>query len=180
MADSIHPKLRIWTDQLEQMNYYQVLRVPPGASADEIREAFHRFAEWFHPDRHLEASDADRGAVARIFRKGAEAYRVLRDSALRQDYDLAVARGEVTLRDSSLRPPKPNQMKLGHARSLADLCRTPAARLKAAAAERQISAGDLRAARGPLNEALSLEWGDNAELEERLDDLDAALFVQGR
>jgi hypothetical protein len=66
------------------------------------------------------------------------------------------------------------------ARSLVDVCRSPAAKLHAGRADEHISAGDLTAARKELNEALAQDDYDNAELEERIEALDLAVFAGGR
>jgi curved DNA-binding protein CbpA len=61
---------------------YQLLGVPPGASAGEITRAWRQRAAGEHPDRR----PRDAAAPAR-FRALAEAYRVLGDPARRAAYD---------------------------------------------------------------------------------------------
>jgi molecular chaperone DnaJ len=63
-------------------DYYDVLGVPRGASEEEIKRAFRRLAQQWHPDVSTEA-----GADAR-FKEIAEAYRVLSDPQQRQAYDM--------------------------------------------------------------------------------------------
>ncbi|MEM6962827.1 MAG: DnaJ domain-containing protein, partial [Myxococcota bacterium] len=66
------------TDRLDQLDYYTLLGLSTDANADQIRQAFHRFALRYHPDKYLRSDDADTLRRAnQIFSRGAEAYRVL-------------------------------------------------------------------------------------------------------
>jgi len=100
--------LAAWLAVLDALTYYEILGVGGDATHDEIKAAFHAFAEAFHPDAHATAEEAQRRGVHTIFKRGAEAYRVLQDPASRALYDSAVTRGEVRpLTLSSMRPPPP-------------------------------------------------------------------------
>lgn len=79
-----------WLELLDHLDYYELLRVPQGSPADEIRDAYHRFASSFHPDQHVGRSPAERSAVDQIFKRGTEAYSALTDPALRHRYDEAL------------------------------------------------------------------------------------------
>ena len=63
-------------------NYYDILGVPEGASADDIKKAYRRLAKQFHPD----ANPNDERAADR-FKEIGEAYAVLSDAEKRQQYD---------------------------------------------------------------------------------------------
>jgi curved DNA-binding protein CbpA len=76
-----------WLAVIDQVSYYELLGVAPGAGRDQIRRAFHGFAVTFHPDTHATRTPEERSAISRIFTRGTEAYRVLSDSALRSRYD---------------------------------------------------------------------------------------------
>jgi curved DNA-binding protein CbpA len=82
-------------DRLEQLDYYELLRVQPEASADDIRRAFHVFAMRYHPDRFAGAPDEKVERAAQIYRRGAEAYRVLTNPQQRKRYDQLVAAGQL-------------------------------------------------------------------------------------
>ena len=53
-------------------DYYEVLGLAKGASADEIKKSYRKLAMQFHPDRN----PGDKGAEAK-FKEAAEAYEVL-------------------------------------------------------------------------------------------------------
>ena len=63
------------------MNPYDVLEISPGASAEEIKAAYHQMAKLWHPDRF--AGDAKPEAEQR-FRRLNEAFTMLKDSARRE------------------------------------------------------------------------------------------------
>lgn len=64
------------------MNPYEILEVPPNASADEIKAAYHRLAKKWHPDRFtgVEKEDAERK-----FRQLAESFNMLKDVGRREE-----------------------------------------------------------------------------------------------
>jgi len=66
---------------LEFQDYYQVLGVSRDASQDEIKRAYRKLAQKYHPDRN---KDSDAQAK---FSKIGEAYEVLKDPEKRKKYD---------------------------------------------------------------------------------------------
>jgi len=80
-------------DPLDKLDYYELLRVPETANADDVRRAFHDFAMKYHPDRYAGAEVDKQDRAAAIYRRGAEAYRVLTDREQRRRYDEALHSG---------------------------------------------------------------------------------------
>src|SRR5690242_18821298 len=64
---------------MSKRDYYEVLGVSKGASADEIKKAFRKAAVQHHPDKE--------GGDETKFKEINEAYEVLKDQQKRQRYD---------------------------------------------------------------------------------------------
>ncbi len=64
---------------MSKRDYYEVLGISKGASADEIKKAFRKMAIKHHPDKE--------GGDEAKFKEANEAYEVLKDSSKRQRYD---------------------------------------------------------------------------------------------
>jgi curved DNA-binding protein CbpA len=167
-----------WADVVDDSTYYELLGVLDLADTDAIKVAFHEFALAFHPDVHRGRSADEVHAVLIVYQRGAEAYRVLSDPALRARYDLDLARGRLRLADDE--EPATDAAPNGPAlKSLEDLCQSPAARLCARKADEHISRGELAEARRLLRDALTQDGFENLELEERIEALDLMLYAIG-
>jgi curved DNA-binding protein CbpA len=84
---------------IDDLDYYQVLRLPRTASSEAIRAAYHRESRVFHPDRYLATGDEGlREAVNTIAKRIKEAYAVLRHPEKRPLYDSALASSGAGLR----------------------------------------------------------------------------------
>jgi curved DNA-binding protein CbpA len=171
-ADSVFA----WLEVLDSLTYYELFRIPPGASADEVRTAFHGFCDTFHPDRHIGRSPDERRALSTLFKRGTEGYVVLSDDGLRSHYDaqLAVNCGPAMPRliHSPLARP-PSHRTPGPA-PLEDAVLSPSARPFARRAEELLRGGDLRQAKLQLVMASHMD-PDNETLLETLRDLEAKL-----
>ncbi|GFE68746.1 J domain-containing protein [Chroococcus sp. FPU101] len=66
-------------------NYYEILKVPQDATLQEIKIAFRRLARQYHPDLH-----PNQPTATEQFKKICQAYEILSDSELRQEYDLKI------------------------------------------------------------------------------------------
>src|SRR4051794_11578001 len=67
---------------MSKRDYYEVLGVQKGASADEIKKAYRKVAMQHHPDRNQGDSTAEDK-----FKEAAEAYEVLSDAGKKAQYD---------------------------------------------------------------------------------------------
>ena len=77
---------------LAGLDYYQVLKVDRKAQLPEIKKAFFRESQAWHPDRFYGSSDEQlKYAVMSVYKRIAEAYGVLRDPDLRPRYDAQLA-----------------------------------------------------------------------------------------
>jgi len=164
-----------WAAVLDASSYYELLGLLEIADDAAVKVAFHEFALAFHPDAHTDYDQQTAEISRQVFQRGAEAYRVLSHPTLRPRYDLALAKGQLRLGGSEV--PRVANVGVG-AKSLDELCRTASAKRYAGRADELISQGDLSGAKRELMLALR-EDGENAELAERLDALDLALFAMG-
>jgi DnaJ-class molecular chaperone len=67
---------------MAKRDYYDVLGVSKGASADEIKQAYRKLARRYHPDMNKDNKQAEEK-----FKEVQEAYDVLSDAAKRRNYD---------------------------------------------------------------------------------------------
>lgn len=182
--DDALEQLRAWADVLDDSSYYEILDLLELADEEAIRASFKKFSLAFHPDVHVDSTRECRDLARRIFQRGAEAYRVLSDPGLRADYDLALAQGRLRLSEhpGTSGPPAsraPGEGSPRAVKTLEDIARTPAAKLNARKADREITQGDFETARRLLKEALAQDDYENPELEERIEGLDVAIFAKG-
>ena len=177
--------LRQWLEALDFISYYDLFRAPPSANHDELRTAFHSFAETFHPDGHRWRHPNEQAAIGRIYRRGTEAWRVLSDPTLRARYDEAVSNGilrpenlivEMDAPQRSLAPPAAGGGRL------IDKLRSPGARPFVLRAEELLKSGDPKQAKIQLVMAMHMERGNTAleAFGKQLDDAIAAKAGQDK
>lgn len=73
------------------VNYYDILKVSPQASDDDVRLAYHQMAKIFHPDQNPKR----RSAAERHFQKINEAYAALQTPEKRRRYNAKMAQKNV-------------------------------------------------------------------------------------
>lgn len=71
----------------EKRDYYEVLGLQKGASADEIKSAYRKAALKWHPDRWVSGTDAEKKTAEENFKEASEAYSVLSDADKKSRYD---------------------------------------------------------------------------------------------
>ena len=73
---------------LEELDYYRMLRLKPGAPVVEVERAFSEQSQAFHPDRFFgQREPRFTRQVTQVFKKISEAYQVLKDPELKRMYD---------------------------------------------------------------------------------------------
>ncbi len=175
--------IRQWLAALDSISYYDLFRVSPKATPDDLRVAFHTFAESFHPDVHQWRHPSEQAALGYIFKRGTEAYRVLSDPQLRFRYDEALANG--ILRPESLivdlDGPRSQAAAArggvapgGGSARLIDKVRTPGARPFVIRAEELMKKGDPKQAKIQLVMAMHMD-AKNPALEAFGKELDDAI-----
>ena len=76
-----------WSDRLEELDYFQVLKLLPVAGPGDVKKAYHRESRAYHPDKFFKLQDEDfQDRVDRIYKRINEAYVVLRDDRKRAKY----------------------------------------------------------------------------------------------
>ena len=158
-------------DPLEQLDYYTLLELEQSVTPDEVRRAFHRFAAKYHPDKWV-ARGADARTVeraAQIYRRGAEAYRVLTDARRRKEYDGQLAGGRVRYDANAAPAAEPV-----NATKWPIKVKNPLARPFATRAEQAYKARDWGTAKVNLRMALSKDAG-NAQITLLLADVEQKL-----
>ena len=71
----------------EKRDYYEVLGLQKGASADDIKGAYRKAAHKWHPDRWVSGTDAEKKTAEEKFKEASEAYSVLSDPDKKAKYD---------------------------------------------------------------------------------------------
>ena len=72
---------------MAKRDYYEVLGLQKGATADEIKKAYRKLAIKWHPDKWQQASEAEQKTAEQNFKEVNEAYAVLSDEQKRARYD---------------------------------------------------------------------------------------------
>jgi tetratricopeptide (TPR) repeat protein len=109
-ASALSPEARAVRDrivekaaQLATQNYFEMLELPLGAPAEEVRKAFFKLAKLYHPDRAAVGELADlKETLEYIFYNLSEAQTTLIDPDAREEYGAAISEG---IKRTSIMPP---------------------------------------------------------------------------
>ena len=71
----------------EKRDYYEVLGLQKGASADDIKSAYRKAALKWHPDRWVDGSPEEKKTAEEKFKEASEAYSILSDPDKKARYD---------------------------------------------------------------------------------------------
>ena len=76
---------------MDELDYYQILRIQPGVATPEIKRAYYESSRSFHPDARRDLDAPLRAQCEKISKRVTEAYCVLRDPRRRRVYDELLA-----------------------------------------------------------------------------------------
>eukprot|EP00560_Eucampia_antarctica_P002794 CAMPEP_0197836832 /NCGR_PEP_ID=MMETSP1437-20131217/30178_1 /TAXON_ID=49252 ORGANISM="Eucampia antarctica, Strain CCMP1452" /NCGR_SAMPLE_ID=MMETSP1437 /ASSEMBLY_ACC=CAM_ASM_001096 /LENGTH=587 /DNA_ID=CAMNT_0043443329 /DNA_START=75 /DNA_END=1838 /DNA_ORIENTATION=- len=82
--------------EVSDMLYYDALKVDPSATTSQIKHSYYKLARQYHPDK-IGAEDKD---AVHKFQEISEAYNVLSDTELREEYDATGVEGLTANRSS--------------------------------------------------------------------------------
>ena len=164
-----------WDRLLDVINYYELLGVNDTASANNILDAYHRFALTFHPDTRVELSIELRQALTRIFQRGVEAYQVLINPSTREEYRRILATGKHRYFDS-IRVPKLNLDAV--LPTLHERCRSAGAKLETQQAYRHYQRNELEQVERRLANALRFDGNANPDVEPCLEAIRMRIQLQ--
>jgi curved DNA-binding protein CbpA len=153
---------------MEELDYYQLMDVPRGASAREVKAAYYASSRAFHPDANRHLTPDLRDAVAKIAKRVTEGYAVLRDPRRRQAYDRQLDEGR------GIRIQLAEAQAKGDQQARESEGRTPQARQYYRLARTALERGDWSAVARNIQTALTFE-PDNASFREMLDEARAKL-----
>jgi DnaJ-class molecular chaperone len=86
-------EIRALAKIVDELDYYQILEIQPGASRAEIKQAYYKSSRAYHPDTNRGLDAELRSECERISKRITEAYCVLRDPRRRGAYDERLGSG---------------------------------------------------------------------------------------
>ncbi len=152
MATELAPtEIKALARILDELDYYGLLHIPPGAGTAEVKRAYFACSRAFHPDANRHLPEDLQSAIARIAKRVTEAYSVLRDPRRRAAYDRRLSEGaglRIQLAEAEAEAGRSETEQRG---------RTPLGRQYFGRAEADLQRGDRVAATRNLQMALTFE-----------------------
>ncbi len=173
-------ELEVITSTMDQLDYFELLRVEKGATPSEIKRAFYASSRTWHPDRFYHVQiPALKDRVHELYKRLTEAYAVLREDGKRQKY-LADVTGldraqklrftEASEAEARAQKKKEQEEQLGT---------TPKGRQFYTTGAADLEAGRFAAAERNLKMALTFE-PSNARFKEKLKEAQDKLLEESR
>ena len=154
-------RILAWANQLDTLDYFELLGVSPEASEEALISAYHRFALAFHPDTRPNCTPEVHHAMVRIFQRGVEAHQVLTVPAAHGRYRMVRARGEKRL----LQGRENDSLDLAQILpTLHEQCRSAGAKLEAQQASRAWTRNDWEQVERRLLAALRFDGQANPDV----------------
>lgn len=159
-------EIKAFSRIIDELNYYEILEVKPGAERTIIRNAFHQAARRFHPDGHRNSAEDLHKLIDRIAKRITEAYTILRNPRRRKAYDELLAQDtqEVRIPLAALEAAADKSAEDAHQGT------TPNGRRYFNLANNSEQQGDIKGAVRNLQMALTYER-DNELFKEKLEEL---------
>jgi tetratricopeptide (TPR) repeat protein len=102
-AKAARDRILAKASQIANQNYFEMLELPLGAPAEEVRKAFFKLAKVYHPDRASSGEVSDlKETLEYIFYNLTEAQTTLIDPEMREEYGTAISEG---IKRTSVMPP---------------------------------------------------------------------------
>ena len=85
------PQLQGLANNIDNLDYFQILNVPVEASGAQIRDSYYALARALHPDKFFQIADeVTKAAVHKIYKRVTESYTILKDERRRIKYQADV------------------------------------------------------------------------------------------
>ena len=92
MDEAFEIEARALAQVLEELDYFQILKIGQTAGPSEIKSAYYRESRAYHPDRFYQLPNADlKESIGRIYKRINEAYVCLRDDVKRPKYQADIS-----------------------------------------------------------------------------------------
>jgi curved DNA-binding protein CbpA len=157
--------------KLDEMDYFQILKLDPQAPPVDIKSAFYRESRTYHPDRFFHLKDqAFKEKINAVYKRLTEAYYVLRDDVKRKRYAADIASPE---RNAKLRFTEASEVETKQQvkkEQEEQIGVNPKARQFYATAMKEMDASSWSAAERNLKLALTFE-PSNARYREKLNEV---------